>query len=442
MPNPLVDIIKKGDRDALNAYLTQQTVGSDAGGMSLDGVPNNALTALVRGQPMQRSQPEIQPQPSGMQPINTIRTSSGQYLSPTGERTNAPVQFGQPQAAPSTQTMQATIQPRQNDPYAKARSIMGMMAANQGMPEQNFIKQENTMLRYRDIDKSKPVNVDGDTGYMQPDGSIVGGNEQAGWWEAKKNPTTGMGKSMNAMLQGELGIAMKEAENQQRLQDVAINRSMQQQASMKPVFNADAGGYVYPPSPENPQGKFVPVSGFAAGGNKPLTEFQGKAALFGSRAAAASDLIDKVGPEESGAAKTLQYWQDVPLAGRAANAMASPQAQSLAQAQRDFVNAVMRLESGATISPAEFANATQQYFPQPGDSPQVIAQKKNNREMAIEGLSKLAGPSGGEFVKTQRAAAMKTGGLTGGNSVTAPDGSVHNFPNAAAADAFRKAIGM
>jgi len=136
--------------------------------------------------------------------------------------------------------------------------------------------------------------------------------------------------------------------------------------------------------------------------DKPLTEFQGKSALFGSRAAAASDIIGGISPEMAGGAKTLQYWQSVPIAGRVANMMSGSQEQKLAQAQRDFVNAVLRLESGAVIGQDEFENATQQYFPQPGDSEEVIAQKAQNRERAIAGLGKLAGTEGQDYINTQR----------------------------------------
>jgi hypothetical protein len=61
------------------------------------------------------------------------------------------------------------------------------------------------------------------------------------------------------------------------------------------------------------------------------------------------------------------------------------------QAKRDFINAILRRESGAVISEEEFANAEQQYFPQPGDGPEVIAQKRANRENAIRGIEVSAG---------------------------------------------------
>lgn len=62
------------------------------------------------------------------------------------------------------------------------------------------------------------------------------------------------------------------------------------------------------------------------------------------------------------------------------------------QAERNFVNAVLRRESGAAISPSEFASAEKQYFPRPGDSPEVVKQKKLNRLQAIAGLQGEAGP--------------------------------------------------
>lgn len=56
------------------------------------------------------------------------------------------------------------------------------------------------------------------------------------------------------------------------------------------------------------------------------------------------------------------------------------------QAQREFVNAVLRKESGAAIGQSEFQSAAQQYFPVPGDTPAILQQKRAARQAAIEGL--------------------------------------------------------
>lgn len=131
---------------------------------------------------------------------------------------------------------------------------------------------------------------------------------------------------------------------------------------------------------------------------RPITEYQGKNALYGSRAQQAHDVL--MGLEDKinlpGLA-TKQAVQNMPviggLAGAAGNAMLSANQQRVEQAQRNFVNAVLRQESGAVISEPEFENAKKQYFPQPGDTKEVLAQKRQNRLTAIAGFKKIAGPA-------------------------------------------------
>jgi hypothetical protein len=56
--------------------------------------------------------------------------------------------------------------------------------------------------------------------------------------------------------------------------------------------------------------------------------------------------------------------------------------QQLAQAQRDWVRAKLRKESGAVIGAEEMAAEIKTYFPQPGEGPEVIAQKAEARRRA------------------------------------------------------------
>ena len=131
---------------------------------------------------------------------------------------------------------------------------------------------------------------------------------------------------------------------------------------------------------------------------RPITEYQGKNALYGSRAtqadAALLALEDKI---STVGLATKQSLQGVPVVGgilgAGANVALSANQQRVEQAQRNFVNAVLRQESGAVISDQEFENARKQYFPQPGDKPEVIAQKRQNRKTAIEGFKRIAGPA-------------------------------------------------
>jgi hypothetical protein len=61
------------------------------------------------------------------------------------------------------------------------------------------------------------------------------------------------------------------------------------------------------------------------------------------------------------------------------------------QAKRNFVSAVLRPESGASISKEEYENEEKKYFAQAGDSPEVLEQKAAARAQAIEGLKAEAG---------------------------------------------------
>jgi hypothetical protein len=132
---------------------------------------------------------------------------------------------------------------------------------------------------------------------------------------------------------------------------------------------------------------------------KPLTEYQGKSLGFGLRAEDANSILGKIGtnysPISIDAARKVE---DVPGVGTGAYALLSPESKQVLQAQRNFINAVLRQESGAVIGPTEFINAQKQYFPQPGDDKDTLKQKSQNRERAISNFKTSAGPSvEGEF---------------------------------------------
>jgi hypothetical protein len=149
------------------------------------------------------------------------------------------------------------------------------------------------------------------------------------------------------------------------------------------------------------------------GGGKPLTETQGNAVSFGARAVEANRIatdLEKQGVTNTGVIRTVTggVLGGAPIVGDKLEQSVrstfnvlptylggpNPQQQQNDQARRDFVSAVLRKESGAAISASEYANEEKKYFPQLGDSDQVIKQKQNSRIKAIEGLKSQAGPSG------------------------------------------------
>jgi len=161
---------------------------------------------------------------------------------------------------------------------------------------------------------------------------------------------------------------------------------------------------------------------------KALTEAQGNATGFGLRARRSADIINeledndtfgKFGTFNEGVRNSLER---IPVIGTAAgglvgsglNKVTSDAQQKYVQAKGDFKRAVLRKESGATISPAEDQAADIQYFPQAGDSDAVIKQKRENRESAIESLGIQAGP-GAKSITSQPGRRRAAGAINPSN---------------------------
>lgn len=159
------------------------------------------------------------------------------------------------------------------------------------------------------------------------------------------------------------------------------------------TFNTKTGKYE----------KAIGPDGLAIQGGKGLTESQGKATGLALRAQNAHDLLNKLESEGTLTPGIIkQGASGVPLIGGALEMgvnklptyLGGPNSaqQRVEQAQRDFVNAALRVESGANINKDEFENARKQYFPQPGDDKATIEQKRRNREIEIQSLKLQAGP--------------------------------------------------
>jgi hypothetical protein len=158
-----------------------------------------------------------------------------------------------------------------------------------------------------------------------------------------------------------------------------------------------------------------------------LTESQGNAAAYGMRMKEANAILEPL--EKSGTKNTglisgvvggtlglTPYLGDKleSATGSVFNALPqilgglSPEQQQVAQARINFITAVLRKESGASISPGEFTTAEKNYFPKPGDSDAVIAQKQKARQTAIKAMEIQAGPGAKNIQKYQPAT-----GITG-----------------------------
>lgn len=174
----------------------------------------------------------------------------------------------------------------------------------------------------------------------------------------------------------------KEADRIARLQAEAMQQGMGYLDPQTGQFVATA------PSPQEP-GSLSPKQ------RKDITADAWAAGQYAHRMENAENTFGNLkagGYDAAGAGSAVRRsMQDVPLVGGLLGQLRTTRDRQQEQAERDFVNALLRKESGAAISPAEFENAAKQYFPRGGDSDAVLEQKRVNRLQAFAGLKAQAG---------------------------------------------------
>jgi hypothetical protein len=155
---------------------------------------------------------------------------------------------------------------------------------------------------------------------------------------------------------------------------------------------------------------------FQQGGNiKPLTEAQSKDTNFAVRAEGALPALEKYGtaltslPESVGGS--------IPIVG---NYFKSSDYQQAEQAGREFLTAILRKDSGAVIGKDELSSYGGMFLPQPGDSSQLLEQKKGSRARALAGLK--AGMTPQAILAQEKA-------LRGDNQGASPPVGISKNPN-------------
>ena len=151
----------------------------------------------------------------------------------------------------------------------------------------------------------------------------------------------------------------------------------------------------------------VPFVGKSAG----LNEGQGNATAFGIRMKEANSVLTNlenkgetgtgvIGGTASGLVGLVPFVGDKLSAGvdNIFNVLPgvlggfSPEQQQVLNGRINFISAVLRKESGASIQPNEFSLMEKLYFPRPGDDASVIKQKQRARDLAIKAMKVQAGP--------------------------------------------------
>lgn len=134
---------------------------------------------------------------------------------------------------------------------------------------------------------------------------------------------------------------------------------------------------------------------------KPMTEAQAKAATFKAQMEAAERELSSTPIDPT----KLMSQLDIALASTGANIVSSPAAQRARQAQEQWAEAFLRFKTGAASTEAEVKRNVRTFFPQQGDSKEVIAQKSRMRQQAVEDLDLVASgkPPGSQPAKAPQA---------------------------------------
>jgi hypothetical protein len=174
----------------------------------------------------------------------------------------------------------------------------------------------------------------------------------------------------------------------QRLQKEASHQPGVSVSYGAPVAGMDTAGnpVFFQPDKAGGQPNIVP-------GVKPpqkdsaLTESQAKAATFMSQMKAAEKELGGIPIDPT------KTWSqvDVALAGGLTNFAASPAAQRARQAQEQWSESFLRFKTGAAATKDEVILNVRTFFPQPGDSADVIEQKQRMRQQAVQDIAFAAG---------------------------------------------------
>jgi hypothetical protein len=192
---------------------------------------------------------------------------------------------------------------------------------------------------------------------------------------------------------------LKQAEFEQKKKHEGVQESQSWATINKPTIQATDEG-LFSVDPRKPT-MAVPITGPTGEPlvkpAKALSETQSVSTGFAMRMRDARATIDQL-EEDKSVDPTGQLvahaggkgWVGTP-ANYAVGAM-NPQAQVYQQAQRNWVTANLRKESGAAIPPAEMQQELEKWFPVPGDRPEVVASKRASREVAEKAMIINAGP--------------------------------------------------
>lgn len=134
------------------------------------------------------------------------------------------------------------------------------------------------------------------------------------------------------------------------------------------------------------------------GGDKPITEAQGKLVNYGTTATQMDEVINKLGGSLTDPVQGMSEASPTIGTLNPGNYAQTPEYQQARVAGQRFVQSILRNESGAATPDAEIAHYNATLLPRPGDQPETVLLKAWARQVAVNALE------GGMTLQARKAA--------------------------------------
>jgi hypothetical protein len=230
---------------------------------------------------------------------------------------------------------------------------------------------------------------------------------RTGYQDRQGNVTVDTDSGQMSVSAAQLAANDREAQRQQEIANLQRQGQIHQlkvQAGIEPKevkdphFDADLGGYVYPPDATNPQGKFIPVAGAKrekSAAEKAPTEDQSKAAGWYNQAQNAYEnltksMIDPATGQLSYKAASPSMMEGLLPAGMK-GAVQSPERQRFAQSASSMSEALLRAATGAGVNKDEALQKISELTPGYWDDESTKKQKLDAIPIYLQSLQTRAG---------------------------------------------------
>jgi len=171
-------------------------------------------------------------------------------------------------------------------------------------------------------------------------------------------------------------------------------------------------------------GGFRMVQGAGAGAAKPLTEGQSKDVVYATRAQGALQVLEPVAGELTSLGSQIAGADPT---GIIRGRVQSPEYQIARNAGDEFLQAILRKDTGAAITAGEQALYGTTYLPQPGDGPEVLDAKRMARQRAVAAIN--AGMSPVQIIATEKALGSASAPAAGGVVTITSDAEYEALPS-------------